>query len=86
MFDTYFQGDKAGFSSNIATLNYGALTKAQNETNWKSFVLTELCLSKVRGRFSSAIDQTMREELNGSERLKIITHRSFKNNVTSRDN
>nr|XP_016432233.1 PREDICTED: uncharacterized protein LOC107758908 isoform X1 [Nicotiana tabacum]XP_016432234.1 PREDICTED: uncharacterized protein LOC107758908 isoform X2 [Nicotiana tabacum] len=82
VFDIYFQGDKAGFSSNIATLNYGALTKAENETNWKSFVLTKLCLSKVRGRFSSAIDKTMREELNGSEGLKILTHRSFKNNVT----
>lgn len=83
VFDKYFQGEKAGLPASIVTLTDEALTKAQIEINWKSFILTELCLSELRGRFSSAINQAMREELNKSERLKIITHRRFKNNVTS---
>ncbi|OIT27684.1 hypothetical protein A4A49_21908 [Nicotiana attenuata] len=63
--------------------NVGSVFSYRLDENKEGQFCVNRTLSKVRGRFSSAIDQTMREELIGSEQLKIITHRSFKNNVTS---
>lgn len=64
--------DKAGFPATIVTLTDLFLTKAQSELNCESFVLAELWLYELRGRFSSAIDQATRKELNETERLNVI--------------
>ncbi|XP_070051811.1 uncharacterized protein [Nicotiana tomentosiformis] len=84
MFHNCSHGDKVGLSATIVTLTDLFLMKAQSELNCESFVLAELWLFELRGRFSCAIDQATRDEWNKTEGLNVILRMSFNNNVTSK--